>query len=126
METAAETAPTPSGPARGLWRLAAFLGAVAIGTAVMVLFVPSFGGTPPQAASPAKSEGERLYRMHCGTCHGAAGEGRPAEGKPELRGRFLSVEVIERSMREGGKNMPKFGDLPADQMEKIADFVHGM
>ena len=55
------------GPGRRLGLLIA-LGALSAGSA------GAFGQAAPPAGSPA-AEGERIYAVHCASCHGAQGEG---------------------------------------------------
>ena len=96
----------------------------------------------PAARTPATlAEGERLYRLHCASCHGADGRGLPALGDwptdgtwllPRdftagyLRGAATHRDIVCR-IRAGmpGAHMPPTL-LSTDETDALADYVRGL
>ena len=74
-------------------------------------------------------EGKKSYAEHCMACHGA--ETRGTSRGPELAGnrrlRTRSARQISELIRSGvpAAGMPAF-DLPADQLDSLAAFVHSL
>ena len=79
---------------------------------------------PPRKGPPS---GERLFQMHCGTCHGPDRKGEPRHNIPSL------VDVDKRLSRpelltlvEKGKGvMPSFAALSSPEREAIVDYLQG-
>jgi quinoprotein glucose dehydrogenase len=72
--------------------------------------------------------GERLYRIHCASCHGIDRAGEPAGGMPELRDlpARRPREVVSAIVEHGAGRMPSFGQLPENQRAAIVDYLFGL
>ena len=72
---------------RRLWCVSFLLlaGSVAIGVAAQNDKPSSPSAKTPQSASQASSDGERLFRIHCGRCHAAPAELSPRVAKTVLQ-----------------------------------------
>jgi quinoprotein glucose dehydrogenase len=71
--------------------------------------------------------GERLYRIHCASCHGLELSGSPGSGIPSL------VDLADRRPADyvasvltfAGARMPAFDQVPERQRQAIIDFLFG-
>jgi ubiquinol-cytochrome c reductase cytochrome b subunit len=107
-------------------RMRRVAGRVLLGAAmalVLVGFVAS--GARATASKTDRAEGAELFKEKgCEHCHGVEGVG--TEKGPSLTtvGKRLKKDEIERQIREGGKQMPPFGDvLNEDEMRKLVDYL---
>jgi quinoprotein glucose dehydrogenase len=79
---------------------------------------------PPPSGAPS---GERLYRMHCGVCHGQQRQGEGAQMVPslvEIERRLPRADVL--AVVANGKGvMPSFAGLAAEEREAIVDYLFG-
>jgi mono/diheme cytochrome c family protein len=107
-------------------RMRRVAGRVLLGAAmalVVVGFVASGGRA--RASKTNRAAGAELFREKgCEHCHGADGAG--TEKGPSLAtvGKRMKKDEIERQIREGGKQMPAFGDvLNEDEMRKLVDYL---
>ena len=81
------------------------------------------------AAVSQAADGKKLFQQRCAPCHGSdargGGQGPGISGNPRLSGR--TVAELRAIVRQGFPNagMPAF-DLPADQLDALAEFVHGL
>ena len=79
---------------------------------------------PPPTGVPS---GERLYRMHCGVCHGQQRQGEGAHMVPSLvdvERRLPRAEVMA-ILADGKGVMPSFGGLPEAERSAITDYIFG-
>lgn len=92
--------------------------------------VPLVGAWTPNKTVHASSRADRakaeiLFKEKgCEHCHGVDGAG--AELGPSLSavGKRLSKGQIEQQLRDGGKQMPAFGDvLSPDEMKELVDYL---
>lgn len=103
--------------------------ALVVMAAACVLCVGSVGRSgsrEAQAASKAtKEQGAAVFRdKGCGHCHGPELAG--TERGPNLQGvgRVAKKKEISRQIREGGKEMPAFGDsLKDEEVEQLVAFL---
>ena len=84
------------------------------------------GGREARAASKATRERGAVvfHQKGCEHCHGADFAG--TERGPNLQGvgRFLKKPQIEQQIRQGGKEMPAFGDaLNDEEVEQLVAFL---
>jgi mono/diheme cytochrome c family protein len=80
--------------------------------------------TPPvELQLPGESEGAFVFRTHCATCHGAAGEG---ELGPPLQGivnRMTEIDQIA-AVKGGSGRMPAFASsLSDDEIRSVVDYT---
>lgn len=84
------------------------------------------GRTEQQKAQEQRVSDEKdaalLYTQNCGACHGHDGSGVVG---PSIKGTSLSAEQIQKTIEDGGTEMPKFsgGELSKEQMKEIAIYV---
>lgn len=79
---------------------------------------------PPPTGSPS---GERLYRMHCGVCHGQQRQGEGAHMVPslvDLDRRLKRAEVLT-ILADGKGVMPSFASLSEGERGAIVDHLFG-
>lgn len=71
--------------------------------------------------------GERLYRIHCASCHGIDMSGSPGNGMPSLvdLSDRRSEEYVSTILTYGGARMPAFDQLPEGRRQAIIDFLFG-
>lgn len=67
------------------------------------------------------ASGEALYLTACASCHGADGAGQPGIADPIPPG--LTELEVRSIVRNGVGAMAGFPDLPADQVDAIAEYV---
>jgi mono/diheme cytochrome c family protein len=84
------------------------------------------GGREARAASKATREQGAVvfHEKGCEHCHGADAAG--TERGPNLQGvgRFLKKPQMEHQIRQGGKEMPAFGDaLNDEEVEQLVAFL---
>ncbi|HTV08454.1 MAG TPA: cytochrome c [Candidatus Aquilonibacter sp.] len=89
-------------------------------------FIAACPGPGARAASRAdRAAGAVIFKQHgCEHCHGPDGAG--TERGPSLTtvGKRLKKDQIELQIREGGKQMPPFGDvLNDDEMRELVDYL---
>jgi mono/diheme cytochrome c family protein len=107
-------------------RMRRVAGRVLLGAA-MALVAVGFAGSGGQATASKtdRAAGAELFKEKgCEHCHGADGVG--TEKGPSLTtvGKRLKKDEIERQIREGGKQMPAFGDvLNEDETRKLVDYL---
>lgn len=119
---------------RGLLVLAA-LGVVAVNVIVVIAFLPD--PAPPPNASPV----ERLYFLHCVTCHGTRGTGswratfflmRPGNLADVRRMATLPDQYLFDLVKHGGAplgkpGMPGFGFHLSDaEIRELVAYVRGL
>jgi quinoprotein glucose dehydrogenase len=71
--------------------------------------------------------GERLYRIHCASCHGLDRSGSPGSGIPsvaDVADRLPETDV-EAIIRYGGSRMPAFDQVSERERMAIVDFLFG-
>lgn len=82
-------------------------------------------GAPGVRAGVTDSAGAALFQEKgCVACHGERLEG--GDKGPNLRGvgRRLKREQIERQIKEGGNNMPPFGDvLESSEVTALVEYL---
>ena len=73
------------------------------------------------------SAGERLYRIHCASCHGLDRTGTPAGGIPSLVGiaERRTEAFVDTILVYGGARMPAFDGLEEEQRDAIVDYLFG-
>lgn len=107
-----------------------FSGRILLLVAALLLGAGGFLPTTQVCASSKKdrAEGAVLFKEKgCAHCHSVDG-GRAGEG-PDLStvGKRLHKRQIERQIRDGGKEMPPFGDaLTDDEVKKLVDYLAHM
>ena len=78
-------------------------------------------------ASPADvpSGAVLFHEKGCEHCHGVNGVGIPGKGPSLLTvGKRLKKDAIEKQIRDGGQNMPPFGDaLQPDEITALVDML---
>lgn len=94
-----------------------------VGGALMMAGVVGLGAAAPPV--PREMPGEAVYRSAgCAECHGVAGKG--TEKGPSLvgvGGNFGRAKIV-RQIREGGGEMPGFGEqLTAAEIEELGDWL---
>jgi ubiquinol-cytochrome c reductase cytochrome b subunit len=77
------------------------------------------------ASRSDRAAGAQIFKdKGCEHCHGVDGVG--TEKGPALTtvGKRMHKDEIERQIRDGGKQMPPFGDeLSDDEMHKLVDYL---
>ena len=75
----------------------------------------------------AISRGERLYMIHCASCHGFDRRGESAGGMPALLdvSTRLTPDHVMKVLLQGGGRMPPFAQLPEQQRRAIVEFLFG-
>jgi quinoprotein glucose dehydrogenase len=73
------------------------------------------------------AEGQRLYQLHCATCHGADRAGASAQVVPSLIGieKRLPRADVAQVLRQGKGVMPSFASLSPAQHKAIVAFLFG-
>ena len=69
--------------------------------------------------------GEKLYRVHCASCHGIDRKGNPSGGFPALNDakERLNKALIMHFIANGGGRMPAFHQLSQERQEAITDYL---
>ena len=70
--------------------------------------------------------GKELFEYYCAGCHQDGGQGNFLRGIPPNRGTSLSLGAIKHKIRNGlggDTKMPKFPDMPEEQVTAIAAYV---
>lgn len=86
-------------------------------------------GCGPQEGQEARDlqSGRQLYEIHCGRCHGAAGQGAFFKGIPPISYSTLSeldmVAHIRGHDRMEDSQMPTFSGMPQEELAAIARYV---
>src|SRR5579875_3316372 len=114
-----------AGEAGSGFDLRQLLGRVLLCGAV-VCFVAGLPWEGARAASTAdRDAGAQIFKdKGCEHCHGVDGAG--TERGPALRtvGKQMHRDQIAEQIRQGGKQMPPFGDvLSEDEMRKLVDYL---
>lgn len=118
----AETGPVRMAGER--WQRVA--GRILFGAAVSVIAVGFAGGKTRAAASGAdRAVGAELFKEKgCEHCHGADGVGSNRGPALTTVGKRLKKSEIEQQIRDGGKQMPPFGDvLTDDETNKLVEYL---
>jgi len=73
-------------------------------------------------------QGASLYKTKCATCHGAAGEGKPAMKAPALKGTTWDADKIVSHILKGeatskAPHNKAIGGVKEAQAKAIAEFV---
>jgi quinoprotein glucose dehydrogenase len=81
----------------------------------------------PLAPSTGRPSGERLYRLHCGVCHGQERQGQGAQMVPGLVDleKRLTREQAMATLLEGKGVMPSFAALPETERKAIVAYLYG-
>jgi mono/diheme cytochrome c family protein len=113
-------------PAAVVSELAQPAGRVLLMASVCLLVLGALLATAASASSNAKgAEGAALFKdKGCQHCHGADIAG--TDRGPDLRtvGKRMHKNEIEQQIRDGGKEMPAFGDmLSKDEMKTLVDYL---
>jgi mono/diheme cytochrome c family protein len=97
--------------------------ATAIALAVM-------SGSAPETVVHASSSKDRVKAQMlfkdkgCEHCHGVDGVGTERGPSLSTVGKRLSKAQIEQQIKDGGKQMPAFGDvLSQDEMKELVDYL---
>jgi mono/diheme cytochrome c family protein len=79
---------------------------------------------PAAGAQQGSEQGQQLYQQNCALCHRDSGAGDPPTF-PALRGseRLEDAVRIVRSIHRGGRRMPPFPALTADEISSLATYV---
>jgi mono/diheme cytochrome c family protein len=91
-----------------------------------ICLVASFPGPGARAASKAdRAAGAEIFKEKgCEHCHGTDGIGTDRGPSLTTVGKRVKKDEIERQIREGGKQMPPFGDvLNDDETRKLVDYL---
>jgi alcohol dehydrogenase (cytochrome c) len=84
--------------------------------------VDTLAAGPARDPAPDLAAGQATFTNVCAGCHGPTGEGG-AGGGPSLTA-ATSLASVAQTVREGGNQMPAFGDLlSAIQIRDVAGFV---
>ncbi|HEX5283367.1 MAG TPA: cytochrome c [Bryocella sp.] len=72
-----------------------------------------------------RAQAKTLFREKgCEHCHGIAGVGTQLGPSLTTVGKHLSKAEIEQQIKDGGKQMPAFGDvLSPDEMKDLVDYL---
>lgn len=79
----------------------------------------------------AADNGAALYKTKCASCHGPAGEGKPAMKMPALKGTSMTADQIVEYLTKGaaGKKAPHakpVAGINAEQAKAVAETVKGL
>lgn len=100
------------------------LGKVLLCAAVIccVAALPTSGA---RASSGDRAEGARIFTAKgCEHCHGVDGVGTDRGPALTTVGKHLKKDQIATQIRDGGKQMPPFGDvLNEDETRKLVDYL---
>ena len=79
---------------------------------------------PAAAAQQGSGQGRQLYRENCALCHRDSGVGDPPRF-PALSGNDKLGDPVRlvRSIRQGGRRMPPFPGLTAEEISSLANYV---
>lgn len=89
------------------------------------------GGSPsenanssqPVSATPAKPDGQKIYKQYCVTCHGLYGD-MGASGAHDLTASVLEVEERVTVITKGRGAMTPFENLlDADEIAAVAEYT---
>ena len=113
--------------AEGLRKIAGRLLLASSAGCLMVAWSGLFDAPAAHAAVKGSREGASLFHEKgCEHCHGVDGVG--TERAPDLSGigRAWHKPEIERQIRQGGKEMPPFGDvLTNDEVQDLVAYLAG-
>lgn len=77
----------------------------------------------PTASTPAKPDGQKIYKQYCVTCHGLYGD-MGASGAHDLTASVLSVEERITVITKGRGAMTPFENLlDADEIAAAAEYT---
>lgn len=114
-----------AGHAAGRWRVP--VGRASLAAAIAVWVVGAW--TPDNAvhafSRKKRAQAEILFREKgCEHCHGVDGVGTELGPSLKTVGKRLSKARIEQQIKEGGKQMPAFGDvLTQDEVKDLVDYL---
>jgi mono/diheme cytochrome c family protein len=79
----------------------------------------------PGSAADLPSGAVLFHEKGCEHCHGVNGVGIPGKAPSLLTvGKRLKKDAIEKQIRDGGQNMPPFGDaLQPDEITSLVDML---
>jgi mono/diheme cytochrome c family protein len=79
---------------------------------------------PAAGAQQGSEQGQQLYQQNCALCHRDSGAGDPPTF-PALRGsdRLGDPAQIVRSIHMGGRRMPPFPGLTAEEIASVSNYV---
>ncbi|MPY88248.1 MAG: PQQ-binding-like beta-propeller repeat protein [Luteitalea sp.] len=80
-----------------------------------------------EGAQPRVSQGQRLYRTYCASCHRLDRAGAPQHMIPSLQdvAARLDRDEVDHVIAEGKGVMPRFGVLSRDERDAIVRYVFG-
>jgi ubiquinol-cytochrome c reductase cytochrome b subunit len=92
--------------------------------AAVVCFVAGLPGTSVASRSDRAAGAQIFKDKGCEHCHGVDGVGTDKGPALTTVGKQMHKNEIERQIRDGGKQMPPFGDeLSDDEMHKLVDYL---
>ncbi|MGH9326110.1 MAG: PQQ-binding-like beta-propeller repeat protein [Terriglobia bacterium] len=121
--------PTAHKPCRGYPALPFLLGVWAAIFVVLLSSIPLCAQNSPVTSSQFETA-TKMFAVECAGCHGADAHGTdhgpPLVGVRGLRRRSVSWirNTIHNGIPSGG--MPSFANLPADELDALAAFVHAL
>jgi mono/diheme cytochrome c family protein len=100
------------------------LGRIFMGAAIGVVMF-GFAGSSTAASNADRAAGAELFKEKgCEHCHGPDGAGTDKGPSLTTVGKRMKREQIEHQIREGGKEMPPFGDvLNDDETHKLVEYL---
>jgi mono/diheme cytochrome c family protein len=100
------------------------LGRIFMGTAIGIVMF-GFAGSSTAASNADRAAGAELFKEKgCEHCHGPDGAGTDKGPSLTTVGKRMKREQIEHQIREGGKEMPPFGDvLNDDETHKLVEYL---
>jgi mono/diheme cytochrome c family protein len=101
------------------------LAARALLVAAVLLALLGVPGRGARASSADRAAGAALFKdKGCEHCHGIDGVGTDRAPSLTTVGKRMKKDEIEHQIRDGGKQMPPFGDvLNDDEMKKLVDYL---
>lgn len=94
--------------------------------AVVATFIACSGddGTPADSSNAAPIDGERLYTMNCGSCHGPDGK-LGASGATDLSTSTITETGQREIINKGkGRMMPFQSMMTADEIEAVIQHIN--
>jgi mono/diheme cytochrome c family protein len=98
--------------------------------AALAFMGPAGARTPARRAHSGLSghkgsaSGRQLFMLNCARCHGADAKGKNG---PRLAGISVSLDKIEKTVTDGGTQMPSFGkQLAPSEIKAVAAYVHSL
>ena len=109
----------------GRWRVPAARALLAAALALAVLTVWTPAKKVQAFSRKDRAKAEILFREKgCEHCHGVDGVGTELGPSLSAVGKHFSKAQIEQQIKDGGKQMPAFGDvLNQDEMKELVDYL---